>query len=78
MFSAAGNGDANYNVHANDNNNAYNIIFTIKDTQLYIFVVTLSGRANIKLSKLLSKGFGGSHHWNEQKTKSEYKNTSIE
>ena len=74
----AGNGNANDNVNANVNNNANNVIFTIKDTKLYISVGTLSGRANIKLLKLLSKGFGGSHHWNEWKTKSEYKNKTIE
>ena len=41
----------------NVNNNANNIIFTIKDTKLYVPVVTLSARNNQKLSKLLSKGF---------------------
>ena len=38
-------------------NNDDNIIFTIKDTKLYVPVVTLSARGNQKLSKLLSKGF---------------------
>ena len=37
----------------NDNDNANNIIFTIKDTKLYVPVVTLSARDNQKLSKLL-------------------------
>ena len=32
-----------------------NIIFTIKDTKLYVPVVTLSVKRNQKLSKLLSK-----------------------
>ena len=58
---------------ANGNNN--DIIFTIKDTKLYILVVTLSARDNQKLSKLLSKGFERSAYWNECKTKSDNKNT---
>ena len=49
----------------NDNNNANNIIFTIKDTKLYVPIVTLSARNNQKLSKLLSKGFERSVYWNE-------------
>ena len=64
-MSAAGadNKDANCNV----------IIFTIKDTKLYVRVVTLSAKDNQKLSKLLSKGFERSVYWNEYKTKSENK-----
>ena len=59
-----------------DNTNANpNIIFTIKDTKLYVPVVTLSARQNKKLSKLLSKRFERSDYWNEYKTKSENKNT---
>ena len=53
-MSAAGN-DVNDNV--NDDANSNNIIFTIKDTKLYVPVVILSTRDNQKLSKLLSKGF---------------------
>ena len=49
VLSAAGNDNAN------DNDD--NIIFTIKDTKLYVPVVTLSARDNQKLSKLLSEGF---------------------
>ena len=41
----------------NDDDKSNNIIFTIKDTKLYIPVVTLSARDKQKLSKLLSKGF---------------------
>ena len=49
-------------VGGNENNinedvNANNIIFAIKDTKLYVPVVTLSARDNQKLSKRLSKGF---------------------
>ena len=43
VFSAAANN--------NDNNNAYDLIFTIKDTKLYVPVVTLSKRDNKKSSK---------------------------
>ena len=55
----------------NNNNNAINIIFTIKYTKLYVPVVTLSARDNQKLTKLLSKGFEISVYWNEYKTKSD-------
>ena len=41
--------------NANDKSN--NISFTIKDTKLYVPVVTLSARNNQRPSKLLSKGF---------------------
>ena len=41
----------------NGNNDDNNIIFTIKDTKLYVSVVTLSARNNKKLSKCLHKGF---------------------
>ena len=61
-----------------DNANGNNIIFTVKDTKLYVPVVTLSARDNPKLSKLLSKGFERSVYWNEYKTKSENKNTKSE
>ena len=60
----------------NTNGNDDNIIFTIKDTNLYVLVVTLSARDNKKLTKLLSKGFERSVYWNEYKTKSENKNTT--
>ena len=49
--------------------NSINIIFTIKDTNLYFPVVTLSGKDNQKLSELLSKGSERSVYWNEYKTK---------
>ena len=42
-----------------------NIIFTIKDTKLYVPVVTLSVKDTQKLLKLLSKGFERSVYWNE-------------
>ena len=60
-MSPAGNDNAN----CNDDN----IIFTIKDTKLYLPVVTLSARDNQKLSKLSSKGFEKSVYWNQYKKK---------
>ena len=62
----------------NNKGNANIIIFTIKDTKLYVPVITLSARGNKKLSKLLSKRFERSVYWNECKTKSENKNTTNE
>ena len=62
----------------NANANPDNIIFTIKDTKLYVPFVTLSAKDNQKLSKVLRKGFERSVYWNEYKTKSENKNTANE
>ena len=62
----------------NDNNDGNNIIFTIKDTELYVPVLTLSARDNQKSSKLLSKGSERLVYWNEYKTKSGNKNTANE
>ena len=73
VFSAGGTEN-----NVNDNNNANNIIFNIKETKLYVPVVTLLARDNKKFSKLLSKGFERSVYWNEYKTKSENKNTTNE
>ena len=64
--------------NANGKNDDNNIIFTIKDTKLYVPVVTLSARDNKKLSKFLSKGFERSVYWNEYKTKCDNKNTTNE
>ena len=50
-----------------NNTNFNNIIFAVKDTKLYVTVVTLSSKDNQKLSKLLSKGFEISVYWNEYK-----------
>ena len=71
VLSAVGGDNVN-NIDSN------NIIFTIKDTKLYVPVVTSSAKDNQKLSKLLSKGFERSVYWNEYKTKSENKNTANE
>ena len=70
---AAGN-ESNFNEDAY----ADNVIFTMKNTQLYVPVGTLSARDNQKLSKLLSKGFERSVYWNGYKTKSDNKNTANE
>ena len=65
-MSVAGNGN-------NDDNDNYNnrkkITFTIKDTKIYVPVVTLSAIDKQKLSKLVSKGFERSVYWNELKNK---------
>ena len=71
VLSAAGADNVN-------DNSVSNIILTIKDTNLYVPVVTLSARDNQKLSNRLSKGFERSVYWNEHKTKSENKNTTKE
>ena len=49
--------------------NSNNTIFIIKDTKLYVPVVTLSVKDDQKLWKLLSKGFERSVYWDEYKTK---------
>ena len=51
LLCEAGNDNANYIDNADD------IILTIKDTNLYVSVVTLSARGNQKISKLLIKWF---------------------
>ena len=66
------------NNNVNDNGNANNIIFTIKDTKLYIPAVTLLARDNQKLSRLFSKVFHRSVYCNEYKTEIENKNTKDE
>ena len=45
------------NGNVNTNANPDNIIFTMKDTNLYVAVVTLSAKDNQQLLKLLSKEF---------------------
>ena len=62
------------NVNANDSN----IIYTMKETKLYVRVVTLSAKDNQKQSKPLSKGLERSMYWNEYKIKSENKTVANE
>ena len=64
--------------NGNNNHNDNNIIFTIRDTKLYVQVATLSSRNNQKISKHLSKGFERLVVWSEYQTKSENKNTTNE
>ena len=52
FFSVAGNEN-----DINNNDDGNNIIFTIKDTKLYVLVVSLSARDNQKLSKILRREF---------------------
>ena len=61
-----------------NNRDSNNIIFTIKDAEVYVPVVTLSARDNQKLLKFLSKGFERSVYWNKYKTKGENKNAKNE
>ena len=62
----------------NTNANSTNIIFTIKDVKLYVLVVTLSGKDNKKLSKLISTKFERSVYWKKFKTKNGNKNAANE
>ena len=57
VLSAVGNDSTNANTN--------NIIFTIKNTKLYVPVVTLLAKGDQKLSKLLGKISKRSVYWNE-------------
>ena len=65
-------GDDNFNANTND------VIFTLKDTKLYIPVVDLSTENNQEISKFLSKRFETSVYSNEYKTKIENENATNE
>ena len=54
------------------------LLFFIKDTKVYVLVVTLSAGDNQKLSKFLSKEFERSVYCNEYKTKNGNKITANE
>ena len=45
--------------------------FKITNTKLYVPIVTLSSKDNVKLVKLLEEGFNRPVHWNEYQTKIE-------
>ena len=62
----------------NSNKDSDNTIFFVKNTKLFVLVVSLSARYNQKLSKRLNKGFERSVHWNEYKIKSQNKYTTNE
>ena len=63
------------NADNDDNANSIDITFIIKETKLYISIVSLSAKDK-KLSKLLSKDSERSVYWNEYKTKSQNKDTA--
>ena len=48
-----------------DDANANNVSFTIKETKLYVPVLSLSAKDNKKPSKLFNKGFQKSVYCNE-------------
>ena len=70
FLSVLGNENGNANADSN------NVIFAIRDTKLYVPVVTLSVKGNQKLSERLSRKFEKSVYRNEYKAKSENKNTT--
>ena len=45
--------------------------FKVTNTKLYVPIVTLSSKVNVKLVKLLEKGFKRPVYWNEYQTKIE-------
>ena len=49
-------------------------IFKITNTKLYVPIVTLSSKDNVKLVKLLEEGFKRPVYWNEYQTKIESRN----
>ena len=48
--------------------------FKITDAKLYVPIVTLSSKDNVKLVKLLEEGFKRPVYWNENQTKIDSKN----
>ena len=48
--------------------------FKITNTKLYVPIVTLSSKDNVKLVKLLEEGFKRPAYWNEYQTKIETRN----
>ena len=48
--------------------------FKITNVKLYVPIVTLSSRGNVKLAKLLEEGFKRPVHWNEYQKKIESRN----
>ena len=68
----------NLDCQFNTNDNPTRIIFTIKDTKLFIAIITLSAKGNQKLWKLLSERFERFVYWNEYKAKIKNENTTNE
>ena len=52
-----------------------NTTFKIKNTKLYVLIVTLSSKDNVKPVKLLEEGFKRPVYWNECQTKIWTKNS---
>ena len=48
-----------------------NTNFKITNTNLYVPIITLSTKDNVKLTKQLIEGFKGPIYWNDYKTKIE-------
>ena len=61
-----------------DGDNSNNIVFIIKETELYVAVVILSAKDNQKLSKFLSEGLERLVYCNKHKKKSDNKVTINE
>ena len=57
---------------------AGNTTFKITNTKLYVPIVTLSTKDNVKLIKQLNEGFKRPVYWNEKKTKLESKDSDNE
>ena len=55
-----------------------NTTFKITISKLYVSIVTLSSKDNVKLVKLLEEGFKRPAYWNQYKTKIESKNLDNE
>ena len=51
-----------------------NTTFKLTNTKLYVPIVTLSSKHNVKLIKLLEEGFKRPVYWNEHQSKIETKN----
>ena len=51
-----------------------NTEFKITNTKLYLPIVILSSKDNVKLAKLLEDGFNRTVYWNEHQTKKETRN----
>ena len=72
----------NYKIHLELNktkncvmsNFAGNTEFKITNTKLYLHVVTLSTKDNVKFTKQLNEGFKRSAYWNQHKTQIKSRN----
>ena len=53
----------------NDDGDIVNATFKLTNTKLYVPIVTLSTKDNVKLTKQLNEGFKRSVYWNQYKIK---------